>query len=99
MTKILGYSNIEIAQLYILATCVATVISLLVGLPLTNALMKMVFEYAIAEEMSGWIPYIVNFDIFIKMFLLGIVSFTIVAVTQLFKIKKIPMTDALKNVE
>ena len=99
MTKILGYSNIEIAQLYILATCVATVISLLVGLPLTNALMKMVFEYAIAEKMSGWIPYIVNFDIFIKMFLLGIVSFTIVAVTQLFKIKKIPMTDALKNVE
>ena len=36
---------------------------------------------------------------YVKMFLLGVAAYAVVAALQLLKIKRIPMTDALKNVE
>lgn len=99
MTKILGYLDIEVAKLYILATSITTIISMLIGLPLCNILMKFIFQYEIAQKLSGWLPYYIEFNIFIKIFVMGIVSYIVVVFIQLLKIKKIPMTNALKNVE
>ena len=49
--------------------------------------------------MSGWISYYVEPFMYVKMFLLGVAAYAVVAALQLLKIKRIPMTDALKNVE
>ena len=49
--------------------------------------------------MSGYLPYCVSSSCYIEMVILGIVSYVIVVVLQLFKIKKIKKSDALKNVE
>lgn len=99
MTKILGYSNLEIGKLYVLATALVTVLSMLLSIPICNGLMLLIFKSYIAKSFSGWLPYYVEPITFVKMFLLGIVSYCVVAIVQLMKIKKIPMTDALKNVE
>lgn len=99
MTKILGYSDAEIGRLYIMATALVTVVSMLVSLPLCDGMMKLVFKYYIAQSFSGWLPYYVEPITYIKIFVLGIVCYIVVAFAQLYKIKKINMTDALKNVE
>ncbi len=99
MIKILGYSDIEIGRLYILATSLIVVLMILLAVPLCNGLMAMIFKTYMAKNMSGWLPYYTEPIMFIKMIVLGILCYSFVGITQLFKIKKIPMTNTLKNVE
>jgi putative ABC transport system permease protein len=49
--------------------------------------------------MTGYIPYIVSNQCFYIMVLLGIASYAVVAVLQMHRIRKIPKSDALKNIE
>ena len=99
MTKILGFKNGEIGGLYIVATSIMVVISLVVSVPIVNALLKWTFSSYLYTSMTGYIPYMVRRSCFVEMVLLGIVCYAVVAVLQLVKISKIPKTDALKNVE
>lgn len=99
MTKILGFKNGEIGGLYIVATSIMVVISLVVSVPIVNALLKWAFSSYLYTSMTGYIPYMVRRSCFVEMVILGIVCYAVVAVLQLVKISKIPKTDALKNVE
>lgn len=99
MTKILGFTNGEIGKLYIISTSVIVVLSLLTSIPLTNAVLKLMFEKILYKEVPGYIPYIISNSCFIKMLVLGILSYAFVAVLQMFKINHISKSDALKNVE
>ena len=98
MVKILGYNNGEINRLYILSTSIVAMISILVSLPICNMLMKKLVVVALSD-FSGWLPYYVEPGIFPKIIVLGILCYILVAVTQMWKIKKISKSDALKNVE
>ncbi len=49
--------------------------------------------------MSGWIRYEVDNSIYIKMFALAMASYVVVALLEFWKIRRIPMDEALKNVE
>ena len=98
MVKILGYNNAEINRLYILSTSIVVMISILVSLPICNMLMKKLVVVALSD-FSGWLPYYVEPEIFPKIIVLGILCYILVAVTQMWKIKKISKSDALKNVE
>jgi putative ABC transport system permease protein len=99
MTKILGFSNGEIAGLYIVATSVVVIISLLISIPITNYILQLIFNSYLYTMITGYIPYSISNSCFIEMFILGIISYGIVALLQIHKIKKIPKSDALKNVE
>lgn len=55
--------------------------------------------YNLKQMMSGWIVIWLDPSVYIKMFLLGIVTYAIVAVIEYRKIGLIPMSEALKNVE
>jgi putative ABC transport system permease protein len=99
MTKILGFTDGEIGGLYIVATSVVVVISLLVAIPITDAILRWMFHSYLYTEMTGYIPYIISNSCFITMLVLGLISYCIVAIMQLIKIRKIPKSDALKNVE
>ncbi|MGN0396131.1 MAG: FtsX-like permease family protein [Coprococcus sp.] len=98
MTKILGYTNSEINGLYIMTTTIVVIASLLFTIPVCNILMKYIF-IIMFREYSGWMPYYVPFSVFIEMFLLGICAYAIIAFAQMNRIKKVPLTMALKNVE
>ncbi len=99
MTKILGFTDGEIGGLYIVATSVVVVISLLVAIPITDAILRWMFHSYLYTEMTGYIPYVISNSCFITMLVLGLISYCIVAIMQLIKIRKIPKSDALKNVE
>lgn len=98
MAKILGYTNKEINRLYITATTIVVILSLILTIPLANISIKEICKVAFAQY-SGWLPYYVPKIIFVEMFLAGVIAYALVGFFQVRKVKRIPMTDALKNVE
>ena len=99
MTKILGYSTGEIGRLYVTVTSILVVVFVLITIPIEAFLMTTVFRVAIRMEMAGWIPFILSNDVYIKMFIYGLVTYAVVAIFEYRKIGKVPMEEALKNVE
>ena len=98
MTKILGYSDKEISGLYILATSVVTIGSIILTIPIVNCLMGTLCVTMLSAY-PGYLPYYVPFSAFIKMAVAGILSYSVIAFIQYRKVKKIPLDIALKNVE
>lgn len=98
MAKILGYTNHEINRLYITATTIVVVLSLILTIPLANITIEEICKAAFAQ-FSGWLPYYVPKITFVKMFAAGVIAYALVAFFQIRKVKRIPMTDALKIVE
>lgn len=99
MVKILGYSSGEIAGLYIFTTTVVVVLSLIGTAFLANTIIKAIFENYMYQKLSGWLPYFITAKTYVKMISLGILGYASVAFIQLRRIKRIPMQNALKNVE
>lgn len=97
MTKILGFSDIEIGKLYIIITSLVVLASLLISVPLISLALRWAFKSYIYTQMTGYIPYIVSNSCYVTMVVLGIVSYAIVACLMLLKIKKTPLGEALKN--
>jgi putative ABC transport system permease protein len=99
MVKILGFTDGEIGGLYIVATSVVVVLSLLVAVPLTDGILRWAFHSYLYTEITGYIPYIISSNCFVVMIVLGLICYAAVSVLQLVKIQRIPKSDALKNVE
>lgn len=98
MTKILGYENREIANLYLFSTTmvllIADVVCAVLGVLVMNQAWKMImFGY------SGWFTFTIEPVGYVKMFLFVLVGYLIVMVFDFRRIKKIPMDEALRNVE
>ena len=99
MVKILGYTNGEISRLYIMSTSIVVVICLLLSLPIETAVMNVLFREMMLASISGWITLWIDPMIYVQMFVAGVITYAIVALLEFRKIKKVPMDEALKNVE
>lgn len=98
MVKILGYSNSEISRLYVTSTTIVVVISVVINIALSVVIMNSLFR-VFMEKMSGWISCYYAPYLFVVMFVLNIGVYALISVFMMYKIKKIPMDEALKNVE
>lgn len=98
MVKILGYNNYEVGRLYILATSIVVVISVALSIPISVLTMKSIFKVMMSGY-TGWFNFYIAPKIYLEMFLAGTLSYAVIASLQLFKIKKIPLDEALKNME
>ena len=99
MSKILGYTNSEISRLYIVSTLVVVAVCILISMPIVYEGLVYIFRWMLINSMSGWIPIYLGKSIYVKMFIMGIVSYGVVALLEYRRIQKIPMDTALKNVE
>ena len=99
MTKILGYSGSEIARLYLLSTTVVVVLCMLISLPIEVFLMKFLFRAVMLESMSGWIEMWVSPTLYPRMMAIGLAAYAVVALLEYRRIIRVPMDEALKNVE
>lgn len=99
MVKILGYTNGEISRLYILSTSVVVVLCLLLSLPIETAVMNVLFREMMLASISGWITLWIDPMIYVQMFGAGIITYGLVALLEFRRVKKVPMDEALKNVE
>lgn len=99
MTKILGYTNGEISRLYILSTSIVIVLCLLISLPIETTIMEVLFREMMLQSISGWIALWIDPMIYVQMFVIGLVTYAVVALLEYKKIRKVPMGEALKNAE
>lgn len=98
MVKILGYTNAEIGRLYLISTTWVIIISQIITIGLSTVIMNWLYKYFMAK-MTGWLTLYYAPQVFPEMFILGLLVYAVVAAFQLIKIHKIPMDEALKNVE
>ena len=82
-----------------MSTSLMVVICLLVSLPLETVIMKVLYREMMLQSLSGWITLWIDPLIYVQMFVIGIVTYTVIAVLEYRKIRKVPMGEALKNVE
>ena len=98
MVKILGYTSKEIQKMYVHATTIVIMISTLLSFGITTWILSYAFKI-VFEEYAEWLPFYVEGSVYIKMFIMTVISYLFVMMIQMRKIKKIPMDEALKNVE
>ena len=98
MVKVLGYENKEINSLYINITTVVVIVSALLSMFLAVSGLSIVLRAALSS-MSGWLDIYLSPLGLLKMIGILLASYLIVSFFDVMRIKKIPLTDALKNVE
>ncbi len=98
LVKILGYSDREISRLYNVSTAIVVGFSLLLSLPLSYFVMRIIF-FQIMQNFNGWLDFYVDPFIYPEMLLLGIVSYAVISYLQSRRIRVIKMSQALKNME
>lgn len=98
MTKILGYENREIAGLYLLSTTIVLVIADAVSVGLGVLVMREAWK-VIMFSYSGWFAFTLEPIGYVKMFAFVLIGYLVVMCLDFRRIKKIPMDEALKNVE
>lgn len=98
MTKILGYTNREIASLYLTSTTLVLVITAAVTTFLGAWFMAKVWRIMLMEY-SGYYAFCMKPMGYVKMFLFVLVGYLLVMVLDFRRIKRVPMDQALKNVE
>nr|WP_295284290.1 ABC transporter permease [uncultured Blautia sp.] len=99
MTKILGYTNGEISRLYILSTSLVVILCLLTSLPIETTVMEVLFREMMLSSISGWITLWIDPMIYVKMFAAGFITYSVIAMLEYRRIRRVPMSEALKNAE
>ena len=98
MVKILGYENKEISSLYLTSTTFVVIVSCIIGIVAGYFAMNIVFQRYLMK-MEGWFHFYVSPLGFAKEFFFVFIAYLIVMFIDYNRIKKIPMDEALKNVE
>ena len=98
MLKILGYTNGEVGRLYNTATAIVVVVSLIVSEPFAQVAIRNLLGMFMAR-MNGYLPFHIASWIYLFIPVVGMVLYALVHVLQMRRVRKIPMGEALKNVE
>ena len=98
MVKVLGYENREINSLYILLTSIVVVVFAVLTSFLSVTGLKLAFA-VMMYSMSGWFDAYISPAGMAKAVAILLAAYAIVAFFDMIRIKRIPLTDALKNVE
>ncbi len=98
VTKILGYSKREIGAVYIRTTTVVTILSILLCVPLVAVAIDALWR-AMMMSYAGWLAPVVPVSAFVKTIALAIATYIVTSFALKHKINKIPLDEALKNVE
>lgn len=98
MVKILGYENGEIGRLYLITTTWFVLFSIIISLFLSSVTMLEIYQ-ALMINYNGWISIYYSPEVYPIMVFMVLGAYALVALVQFRKIKKIPMDEALKNVE
>jgi putative ABC transport system permease protein len=98
MVRILGYNTYETAKLYIMSTSIAAIISIVLSLFIADYVLKWLYHFFMMD-IAGWLTYYVAPVNYLKAFLMGIAAYFVAAALQYYKIMKIKLEEALKQVD
>ena len=98
MVKILGFKNSEISALYMIPTAFIVVLFTALGFAGGYVILIYVFK-AFMLQMDGWFTFFMSTKSMIMSAAYMLAGYAVVSVFDFIRIKKIPMDEALKNVE
>ena len=98
MVKILGFKNSEISSLYMIPTAFIVLLFTLVGFAAGYVILIYVFR-AFMLQMDGWFTFYMSAKSMLMSVVFMLIGYAAVSVIDFIRIKKIPMDEALKNVE
>ena len=98
MLKILGYTDGEAGLLYNRATALVTALALLIAIPFTVLLIRIIY-YAMMKEYAGWLTFYVAPWVYPVSFAFGAVGFALVTLLLMRRVRRIPLSIALKSLE
>ena len=96
--KVFGYKPFEIHKLYLSTTTIVVFTSLIVCIPLEIWLFKEVL-ILLSSLIDGYISFYLPVSVYIAIVVIGIVAYLFINMLHVASVKKIPMTEALKNRE
>lgn len=94
--KIFGYERKEIRKLYLTATTIVVVTSLIICIPVEILLFKAVLIF-LSSMIEGYLSFYLPVSIYVEIVVIGLVAYFLINAVHIHEIKKIPMTEALKN--
>ena len=98
MVKVLGYDNKEIGKLYIRTTSILMVIFDILSIFVSYVVLDWVWRKVMAR-MAGWFTIYISLKSYIIMAIALYAAYFIISLIDFNRIKKIPLSEALKNVE
>lgn len=98
MVKVLGFKNSEIAALYIVPTAIIVTVISILGFAASFALINWIFK-VFMFSMDGWFEFYMKPSSMILTVVYLLVGYAFVSVIDYRRIRKIPLNEALKNVE
>jgi len=98
MTKILGYTTREIASIYIVTTTWVVILSELLAVVIGVYTMRALWD-AVMMEIGGYYQFTVSTEGIIKMLAFVLIGYLLVMFFDFRRIKKVPMDQALKDME
>ncbi len=98
MGKVLGFTNGELDCIYSLSSGIVTMVSLLVTLPLSGALLKFICV-EMFRQYPGYLPYYADPSIYVKAAILGICSYVVVSLFLRKQIGRISLDSVLRGGE
>jgi len=98
MVKILGFRTGEIASLYILTTAIMVLFSALIGFAAGYTVIQVIFR-VFMMRMDGWFSFYLSPSGGVLAILFVILGYSLVTAIDFHRIKRIPLDEALKNVE
>ena len=98
MVKILGFKNSEISSLYMIPTAFIVFLFTFIGFVAGYVILIYVFR-AFLMQMDGWFTFYMEPKSMAMSMIFMLVGYAVVSIIDFIRIKKIPMDEALKNVE
>lgn len=98
MVKVLGYENKEISKLYIRTTTIMMIAFDILSVFAAYAVIDWFWRKVMAR-MSGWFTISVSWQSYIIMIVALYAAYLVISFIDFHRIKKIPLSEALKNVE
>ncbi len=98
MVKILGFMNSEIGSLYIIPTAIVVTVVSLISFVAGYFLMSWIFKVFILQ-MDGYFAFYMSPLSMVLSVVYLLVGYAFVSVIDYIRIRKIPMEEALKNVD
>lgn len=96
--KVFGYKPKEIRKLYLTATSIVVIVSLVICIPIEIALFKAVLV-VLSSMIEGYLEFYLPNYVYGEIIVIGIVAYFVINAVHVAGINKIPMTDALKTRE
>lgn len=96
--KVFGYNSGEIRKLFLTTTTIVVIVSLIVCIPVEIWLFKLTL-IVLSALIEGYMSFYLPMWVYIAIIAIGIAAYFFINAFNIRSVKRIPMTDALKNRE